>query len=124
MVTTAAMRPTFEEIENAIWNEAAAHRQNVTIAVSMLMSAEESQWVHQVQMLPRARHGDVKEAAFFLDLLAAVDRHVRRNAAIGYVEYKHGIPLLALRRMDRRQHKVVFIEMRLTSFGAGGLGWV
>ena len=111
-MASAAVGTAFEAIENAIWDEAAAHRQNMTIAMSMLMSAEEAQWLHQVQMLPRARHGDVKEAAFFLDLLAAVDRHVRRNAAIGYVEYKHGIPLLALRRMDRRQHKAVFIEMR------------
>ena len=111
-MASAVVGTAFEAIENAIWNEAAAHRQNVTIAVSLLMSAELAQWVHQVQMLPRARHGDVQKAAFFLDLLMVPDSHVRGDAAIGDVEHKHGIPLLALRRMDRRQHKAVFIEMR------------
>ena len=112
MVTTAAMRPTFEEIENAIWNEAAAYCQNMAIAMPLLMSAEEAQWLHQVQMLPRARHRHVEEAAFFLDLLMVPHSHVRGDTAIGDVEHEYDIPFLALRRMDRRQHKAVFIEMR------------
>jgi hypothetical protein len=44
-----------EEIENAVWNEAAAHRQNMTIGMPMLMGAEEPQRLHQVQVLPGAR---------------------------------------------------------------------
>ena len=70
------MGTALEEIENAVWNEAAARRQNVTIAVPMLMGTEEPQWLHQVQVLPGARHSDVKETAFFLDLLAGADRHI------------------------------------------------
>jgi hypothetical protein len=46
MVTTAAMGTAFEEIENAVWNEAAAHRQNMTIGMPMLMGAEKTQWLH------------------------------------------------------------------------------
>ena len=106
------MGTAFEAIENAIWDEAAAHRQNMTIAMPMLMGAEEAQWVHQVQMPPRTRHGDVEETAFFLDLLMVPHSHVRGDTAIGDVEHEYDIPFLALRRMDRRQHKAVFIEMR------------
>jgi hypothetical protein len=46
MVTTAAIRAAFEEIKNAVWNEAAAHRQNMTIGKPMLMGAEEPHRVH------------------------------------------------------------------------------
>jgi len=45
-MTTAAMGTAFEEIENAVWNEAAAHGQNMTIGMPMLMGAEESHRVH------------------------------------------------------------------------------
>jgi len=82
-VASAAVGTAFEAIENAVWDEAAAHRQNMTIAMPMLMSAEEAQWLHQVQMLPRARHGHVEETAFFLDLLVIPESHVRGDAAIG-----------------------------------------
>jgi hypothetical protein len=61
MVTTAATNTAFEEIKNGVWNEAATHRQNMTIFMPMLMGAEEPQWLHQVQVLPGAswpRRGD------------------------------------------------------------------
>jgi hypothetical protein len=122
MVTTAAMRTAFEEIKNAVWNEATAHCQNMTIGIPMLMGAEEPQWLNQVQVLPGARHGDVKETAFFLDLFGTVDRHVGRDAGVRDVEHEYDVPLLALRRMDSRQHEIVLIEMRPTRLGAGSLG--
>ena len=115
------MDTAFEPVENSVRNEAAAHRQNMTIGMPMLVGAEEPRWLHQVQMLPSTRHGDVKETAFFLDLLRAADRHVRGDATIDDVEHEHGIPFLALGRMDRRQHEVILIEMRRTRLGAGGL---
>src|SRR2546429_2628581 len=108
------MGTAFEAIENAVWNEAAAHRQQMTIGMPMLMGAEEPQRLHQMQVLPGARHRDVKKTAFFLDLLAAVHRHVRRDAAVGDVKHEYSIRPLALRRMDGRQHEIVLIEMRRT----------
>src|SRR5437660_888685 len=105
-MTAAAMGSACEKVENSVWNEAAAHRQNITIAMPMLMGTEKPQWLHQVQVLPGARHCNVKKAAFFLDLLGAVDRHVRRYAAVGDVEHEHDIPLLSLCRMDSREHEV------------------
>jgi hypothetical protein len=42
------MRSACEEVENAVRDEAAAQRQNMTIGMLVLMGAEESQWLHQV----------------------------------------------------------------------------
>src|SRR5882672_9046939 len=81
-VTSAAIGTACKILENAVWNEAAAHRQNTTIAMPVLLGAEEPQWLHQVQVLPGAGHRDVKETAFFLDLRRSADRHVRRDAAV------------------------------------------
>jgi hypothetical protein len=100
-VTSAAIGTACEIIENGVWNEAAAHRQNMTIAMPVLLGAEEPQRLHQVQVLPGAGHRDVEEPAFFLDLRRAADRHVRRDAAVGDVEHEHSIPFLAFRGMDR-----------------------
>jgi len=70
------MGTTFEPIEDYVRNETAAHRQNVIIPIPMLMGAEKSRWVHQVQVLAGARHGDVKQTAFFLDLFGAASCHI------------------------------------------------
>jgi hypothetical protein len=51
------MGTAFEEIENTVWNETAAHRQKITIGMAMLMGTEKP---HQVEVLPCARHNDVK----------------------------------------------------------------
>src|SRR6516162_4260369 len=72
-------------------------------------------------MLAGARHGDIKETAFLLDLLWVADRHVRWYAAVRDVEHGNSIPFLPLCRMYSRQHEVVFIEMRRTRVGTGGL---
>src|SRR5580700_6855102 len=77
-----------------------------------------------MQMVPDARHRHVEEPALLLDLLTAADRHIRRDAAIDDVQHEDGIPLLALGRVDRRQHEVVLVEMRRNRLGAGGLGRV
>jgi len=72
----------------------------MTIGMPMLMGAEEPRRLHQVEVLPGSGHGNVKKTTFFFDLLAAADRHVRRDAAVGDVEHEHGIPFLAPSRMD------------------------
>ena len=64
-----AVRPALEHVEDTLRNEPAAQCQNVAIAISMLMAAEQAHRLHQVQMLPGARHRHVKETPFFLDLL-------------------------------------------------------
>ena len=70
------MRSPPEDIENTVGNKAAAHGENVAVAMPMLMAAEQAHRLHQMQVLPRACHRHVKETAFFLDLLAAAGRHV------------------------------------------------
>ena len=48
MVTTVAMSTALEEVENAVRNKAAAQRQNMIVGISMLLSTEESRWLHQM----------------------------------------------------------------------------
>jgi hypothetical protein len=45
IVTTATMGTAFEEVENAIGNEAAADRQNMSIAKPMLTGTEVPEWL-------------------------------------------------------------------------------
>jgi hypothetical protein len=40
------------------------------------LAAEEAHWLYQMQVLPGPCHRHLEKAAFFLDLLAAADRHV------------------------------------------------
>jgi len=85
------------------------------------MAAEQAHRLHQVQMLPGARHRHVKETPFFLDLLTGTYRHVRRDAAVDHVEDEHRVPLLPLGRMDRRKNEIILVEVRRHRLGAGGL---
>jgi len=39
-MTSVGMGSALEEIENALWNEAAAHRQDMAVPMAMLMAAE------------------------------------------------------------------------------------
>ena len=45
-----------------------ARGEYVTISVTMLMGSEEFNWLDQIKMFLRASHGDVKQAALFIDL--------------------------------------------------------
>jgi hypothetical protein len=53
-----------------------ALRQNMPVAISVLVAPVQPQRVNQAQVLPGARHRHIHEAAFFLGLLAAADGHV------------------------------------------------
>jgi hypothetical protein len=59
------MRSPLEGIENAVPKESAAHGQNVAVAMPMLMAAKQAHRLHQMQMVPGARHRHVEETAFF-----------------------------------------------------------
>jgi hypothetical protein len=70
------MYPAVEDIENAVRHEAAAHSQNVAIAMPVLLAPEQAHRLDQMQVLPGAGHRHVKETALLLDLLAAAHSHV------------------------------------------------
>ena len=85
------MCPALEEMQNAIGDEAAAHCENMAVAMPMLMAAEQAHRLDQMQMVPGARHRHVEETALFLDLFTVANRHVRRDAAIDDVQHEDGI---------------------------------
>src|SRR5688572_21029216 len=75
-------------------------------------------------MIARACHRDVEQASLFLDLIGCADREVGWNATVDDVEHEHRAPLLALRRVDRRQHEPVFIDHRWPRVIAGRARWI
>src|SRR4249920_1364500 len=77
-----------------------------------------------MELIFRARHGDIKEPAFFFDLLAGSDAQVRRYAAVDGVQHEYGFPFQALRRMDCREDEIVLVEQRRSRLVAGRAGWV
>ena len=48
----------------------------MVVTVAMLLAREETQWMHQVQMVARPCHRDVEQAALFFDLLRTARHHV------------------------------------------------
>src|SRR3954451_18556247 len=116
-MTRAPIRPPFELVEDRIRNEAAPHCQDIAVTMPMLVAAEYPHRLHQMQVAPGAGHRNVEKTAFFLDLLTRADGHVRRDAAIDDVQQEDGVPLLTLRRVDRRQHQVILVEVRRDRLG-------
>jgi hypothetical protein len=95
-VATPAMGTAFKPIENSVRNETAAHRQNKTIRIPMLTSAEKPRWLHQVQVLASARHGDVKETAFSSissGLPTAMSEGMQPSATLSMNTASHSWPL-------------------------------
>ena len=105
-------------------NETGPLRVDVSVPVSPLSVDVEALRHHEMELIFRARHGDVKEPAFFFDLLAGSDAQVRRDAAVDGIQHEYGFPFLALRRMDRREDEVVLIEKRRSRLVARRAGWV
>jgi hypothetical protein len=69
----------------------------------MLMRAIETRWLHEMQMLPGARHRHVEEPALLVDLIGLAGCHVRWNASIHEIENKDCVPFLSLGGMNGRQ---------------------
>jgi len=77
-----------------------------------------------MQVILGARHGDVKQPPFLLDLSGRPGSKVRGQAAIDHVEHENRFPFLAFGGMDRGKDQIVFIEQRHSSLIAGGIRWV
>jgi hypothetical protein len=105
-------------------DEPGERREYVRVPQSMLLGAVEAYGIDQVKVPFRARHRDVEKAPLFLDLLDVFGSHVRGDAPVNHIQYKHCAPLLALGRMDRRQNEIIFVQVGRFGFCACGLGWV
>ena len=88
----------------------------------MLAVGEEALRHDQMQVVLCTRHGDIEQAAFFLDLRGGADAEVGRHAAVHGVEQIDRLPLLPLGGMDRGQDQVILVEQRHAGLVAGRVG--
>ena len=63
-------------------------------------------------MVLGARHGDIEQPPFFLDLGARSGGEVGRQAAVDRVQHEDRLPLLPFRRMDGGEDEVILVEQR------------
>jgi hypothetical protein len=56
---------------------------------------------------------DVEQPPFFLESVAAGERHVGGEVAVGGVDQVDGLPLEALGGVDGAEDEVVLVELRL-----------
>src|SRR5262245_20303184 len=75
-----------EAVEHGGGDEARARGVDVAIAVRALLMGEEALRRDQVQVILGAGHGDVEQAALFLDLRRRARGEIRRNAAVDRIE--------------------------------------
>ena len=66
----------------------------MAVALGVLAVGEEPLRHHEMQVVLCARHSDVEQAAFFLDLSRRTGPEIRWYAAVDNIEYEHGFPLL------------------------------
>src|SRR2546423_7282159 len=94
------------------------------VAVPATRSRVEPMRLHQKKLILRAGHRDVEQAPLFFDLFFASRGHVRGNAAVYDIQDVDDVPLLALRRVDRRKDQVVLVDERIGGEIAERFGWI
>ena len=72
----------FEKIENTVRDESAALREDITVAVAMLLASKKAKWLDQMKVKLGPCHGDAENAAFFFDLFGTTCCHVGRYATV------------------------------------------
>jgi len=76
----------------------------MTITADALAVHEKPLRDYQMQVVFRSRHRDVEQSTLLFQFLRGAGAKVGWNASIDDIEDKDRLPLLALRRMDRRQN--------------------
>src|SRR5256885_11033744 len=94
------------------------------VAVPATRSRIEPMRLHQEKLILRTGHRDVEQAPLFFDLFFASRGHVRRYTTIHDIQNVDDVPLLALRRVDRRKDQVVFVDERIGGEIAERFGWI
>ena len=105
-------RLTLEQPQQGIGNEARSRRINMPVAARLLSMHEESLRYDQVQIVFCARHGDVEQAPFFLELGGRAGAQIGRHAAVNDVKDEYRLPFLPLGGMDGRQDQIVLVAQR------------
>ena len=96
-----------------------AAREHAAVAVFRLAVDIEALRNDERQLVARAGHRDIEQAALLLDLLGRAGREIGRNAAVDAVEHEDRAPFLPLGRMDGREDEIVLIPQRRPRFVAG-----
>ena len=94
------------------------------VALVVLLADVKAQRHHQRQVLLGAGHCHVQQAPLLGHRRGRAGGQVGRHAAVHHVQDGHGVPLLALGRMDGGQDQVILVLVRRAGLVAGGLGWV
>ena len=102
--------PAFEKIEKPVRDEPAARREDLRVAVAMLLTSKKT------KLAPC--HGNAENAELFFDLFKTARRHVRRYATVCGIKNEDCVPFLSLSGIDCRQNEVAFVEKRRPGFGA------
>ena len=82
------------------------------VALRALAMREEALRDNEMQIVLGARHRDIEQAAFLLDLGRCAGAKIGRNAAIDDVQHEDRFPFLALGGMDRRKDQIILVEQR------------
>src|SRR5215469_8170746 len=89
-----------EQRQDVVGQESRPWSYRVAAAEAMLVGVEEPQRLNQMQMLLGTGHGNIQQAALFVDLRWLVGGHIRGDAAINEVQHVNSVPFLPLGRMD------------------------
>ena len=84
----------------------------VSVALRTLTRSEKALRHDQVQAVLSARHRDVEQPPFLLDFFCRACSEIRGNATVDHIDHEDELPLLSLRRMDRREDEVFLIQHR------------
>src|SRR5258706_7414037 len=103
----------FEARHHRLGEEATLRAVDMAIAHARLLRDVVLERRDEVELALRTRQRHVEQALLLLDQRRAAGAELRWKAAIGHVQHVHRVPLLAFRRMHRREDQVVLVEMRI-----------
>src|SRR4029077_1546500 len=113
-----------KKIKQLFRNEPRPGGVEMAIPLGLLAMNEETLRDHEMEVVLRAGHGDVKQAAFLLDLGQGAGAEVGGYASIDDVKQVDRLPFLALGGMNGRQTEIVFVEKRYAGLVAGCIRWI
>ena len=95
--------------ERRLRDETRARRIDVAVALRVLAMREESLRDHEMQVVLRARHRDIEQAALFLDFFRRSRAEVGRDAAVDDVQDEDRLPFLPLGGMNGREDEIILV---------------
>src|SRR5215472_5761099 len=110
-----------KELQHRWLNKSRPCRIHMMASSVLLLMGIEPLRHDEMQMIFCAGHCHVEQTAFFLDFLRRASGEIRWNTAVHAIENKHGLPFLALGRMNGRENEVIVVQQRCASLITGGI---